>query len=248
MANRSIRGRRIIDDSSSNSDSDDEFPDLKDIIQVKALKVAPAKNVDTPVIQPEKPAAKSVRRRKLGAIADNPLLRPLGEKSLSTPGRKDEAAAKKKSTTPQRIELRTRKTKPVITSFDIGDSSEAESIHEETIVEDFSGSEFDASQSSDEEEDNHSEFGEVPQPSPSKSKGLGTRSTGEEAHREMESSPSPSAQLRAEAMEAEERDNNPVSERNSRGSTESRAFISKAESTRRSPTNDLAGPRAMLRL
>lgn len=251
MASRYNRGRRIIDDSSSDSNSDsnsdDDFPDLKDV--VKAPKLASARNTGLPVSQSEQPAAKSVRRRKLGAIADNPLLRPLGGTtwSSSTPIEKNKAGARKKSITPQRIELRTRKTKSIVTSFEVDDSSEAGSIHEETIIEDFSGSDFGASLSADEEEDDDSTFGEAPQRSPSKPKGLGNVGKGKKTQRDRERSPSPSAQLLAEAMEAEERDDTQASE-SSRRSTEAKAFKENAELSRCSPTSDPAEPLSRLRM
>lgn len=225
MASRSFRGRRIIDDSSSDSDgnsnSDDEFPDLKDLSKIQTLKIATAKNVGKQMIpQAEQTPSKSVRRRKLGVIADNPLLRPFGNTSSSTPVKKNEAPVKKKSTTPQRIELRTRKTRPVITSLEVDDSSEAESIQEESIIEDFSGSDFDASQTSDEEHDDDSTFGEVPQRFPSKRKGLSNGVEGGSRHREGQRSPSPSDQLLAEAMEAETRHDLRKSQGSSQGCTE----------------------------
>lgn len=247
MASRSFRGRRIIDDSSSDSDDgnsssgDDEFPDLKDLSKLKPLKTATAKNVGKPMTQTEQTPAKSVRRRKLGVINDNPLLRPFGNISSATPVRKNEAPVKKKSTTPQRIELRTRKTRPVITSLEVDDSSEAESIQEETIIEDFSGSDFDASQSSDEDEDDDdSTFGEVPQRSPSKRKGLSNGAEGVSRHRERKRSPSPSAQLLAEAMEAETRDDIRKSKSSSRACMDTNElFEKKPGETRSSPTDDL---------
>lgn len=244
MANRSIRGRRIIHDSSSDGDSnsDDDFPDLKDIAKLKAPKFATAKNVGKPISKAEPPAAKSVRRRKLGVIPDNPLLRPFGDTNSSTPDKKDEAPDKKKSTTPQRVELRTRKTGPVFTSVEVGEDSEAESVTEETIVEDFSGSDFDASESSDEESDDDSTFGEVLQRSPSKNRGLSNDVKGGRMHRERKRSPSPSSQLLAEARQAEERHESQRSDGSSRGSTEGKASKKKIERTRCPSTDDLADP------
>lgn len=245
MASRSFRGRRIIDDSSSDSNgnggsSDDEFPDLKNLQNPKSLKTATAKNVGKPIAQTEQTPAKSVRRRKLGVINDNPLLRPFGNTSSATPFKKNEAPVKKKSTTPQRIELRTRKTRPVITSLEIDDSSEAESIQEETIIEDFSGSDFDASQTSDEDgDDDDSTFGDVPQRSPSKRKGLSNGVEGGSMHRERKRSPSPSAQLLAEAMEAETRDDIRKSKGRSRACIDTETFKKEAEETRGASTDDL---------
>lgn len=198
------RSRRIVVDS-----SDDEFPDLQDIVAFKAKASSKnASNGSTQVNKTDQPAPKSiVRRRKLGAsaTADNPLLRPLGEsdRSSSTPAPKD-TRPKKHSTTPQRVELRTRKTKPVVTSVQVDeDLSEAGSVQEETIIENFSeedsGSDFDGSESAGSEDDD-STFGDFLQRSPSKPKRVGDGS------KDRKSSPTPSAQLLAEAIEAEERD------------------------------------------
>lgn len=206
MATRNIRGRRIIDDSSSSgsdSNSEDELPDLRNISISKsqAAKSAPVGNISTTAhIQQEKllPNKSTVRRRKLGSIADNPLLRPFSDNSSSTPLKQAETARKKKTTTPQRIELRTRITKPAPASLSDDEFSEAGSIHEETILEDFSGSDFAASQSSDEEDGDDSIQAFV-QYSPTNAK---TRKTSGESKR----SSSPSDQLLAEAIEAKERD------------------------------------------
>lgn len=195
------RGRPIVVDS-----SDDEFPDLQDIVAFKAK--ASSKNASsTQVTKTDQPAPKNiVRRRKLGASADNPLLRPLGDsdRSSSTPAPSKGTQPKKQSTTPQRIELRTRKTKPAVNSVEVDeDLSEAGSIQEETIIEDFSeddiGSDFDGSESVLSESED-STFSDFLQRSPSKSKRAGDGS------RNRKSSPTPSAQLLAEAIEAEERD------------------------------------------
>ncbi|KAJ4423249.1 hypothetical protein N0V82_002110 [Gnomoniopsis sp. IMI 355080] len=251
MASRSIRGRRIIIDSSSDNDSnsDDEFPDLKDIAELEATKLATARNIARPIFsKTETPAPKSVRRRKLGVIADNPLLRPLGGTSSSTPIKEGVAPVTKKSTTPQRVELRTRKTKPVITSFEVNGISEAESIQEETIIEDFSGSDFGASESADEESDNDSTFGEIPQRSPSKRKGLSNAGNGKKLNRERQRSPSPSSQLLAEALDAVERNSVRPSEGSSRASTEITTFKREMDGTRCSSTDNLADCRSKFQL
>lgn len=242
------RGRRIVVDS-----SDDEFPDLQDIVSFKAKA---SKNAGTSVAKPNQfdTNKNTVRRRKLGAIADNPLLRPLGDGFFSTPARtnRDEIGPKRKSTTPQRIELRTRKTKPVVTSVEVNDVSETESVQEETVIEDFSeddgGSDFEASES-EAEEDDESTFGDFQQHSPSKSKRTEQASEGRKAPRERKRSPSPSAQLLTEALEAEERDD-------ARGSGSSRAekyrrqkaSSSKTEGPRMSQPDDLADPLSKLRM
>lgn len=198
-----VRSRRIVVDS-----SDDEFPDLRDIASFKAN--AFNSSVGSQTTRPAQPPTKSaVRRRKLGAITDNPLLRPWGDRTSSTPAPKY-AAPEKTSTAPQRVELRTKKTKPVVTSVEIDDDSEEGSVQEETIIEDFSeddeGSDFEGSESSaSEAEDDGPTFRRTLQRSPSKSKKIEKppqqrRSSGEERR-----SPSPSAQLLAEAIQAEER-------------------------------------------
>lgn len=243
MATRSIRGRRIVYDSSSDSDSDDEFPDLKDILKGKAFKLAPPKDVGMSINATEKPVAKSaVRRSQLGAIPDNPLLQPLGSISSSTPI-KNEAPAQKNSTTPQRLDLRTRKTQPVITSFQVDDVSEAGSVHEETIIENFSGSDFDASLSSDEEADSDSNFGEPAKRSPSKPKGPSEEGKGRKVFKEGKRSPSPSAQLLAEATEAEQCEDTRGSKSIiSRQISENSARSRSTEESDELPANRLAGP------
>lgn len=243
MATRNIRGRRIVDDSSSNdSDSEDELPDLRHIsaYKLKAVKLAPTKSIGTPVTdgQPEKSTAKNtVRRRKLGSIANNPLLRPLGDSSFSTPPttKNDKTIAKKKMTTPQPVELRTRKTRP--TCLEVDGFSEAGSIHEETILEDFSGSDFAASQSSEEEghddDDDASIFEDFVQWSPTKSKGR-------KSSEERKCSSSPSAQLLAEAREAEQRNGIQILEQSKGGNVFGKRSSSSA--------NDLARPLSKLQM
>ncbi|CAN8104923.1 unnamed protein product [Discula destructiva] len=239
MASRSFRGRRIVDDSSS--DSDDEFPDLRNIstYNVKPVNSAPAKSlvasVDPP---PQQSVVKStVRRRKLGAIADNPLLRPLGGSSSSTTPKKDETAAKKKTTTPQRIELRTRRTQP--TSLDIADLSESGSIHEETILEYFSGSDFAASSSSEQAEDDDSSFQDSFQLSRPSTQSHETK--GRNTSRERQCSPSPGAQLLAEAKEAEKRNLTRQTGRSRREETRENGFL-EGKTAHRSFAKDLGNP------
>lgn len=237
------RGRRIVVDS-----SDDEFPDLQDIVSFKAKA---SKNVGTPVTKPDQSGVNknTVRRRKLGSIPDNPLLRPLGDKSFSTPAPTKE---KRKSTTPQRIELRTRKTRPVVTSVEVDDISEAESVQEETIIEDFSegdsGSDFEASES-EAEEDGDSTFGDFLKRCPSKSKRTDQASEGRKAPRERKRSPSPSAQLLAEALEAEGRDETRGSDSNKiEKDKRQKSLFKKTEGPRVSPPAGLADPMSKLRM
>lgn len=234
------RARRIVEDS-----SDDEFPDVRDLGSWKSKASAKSSSLNAAIVTPavskldrSTKNTLTVRRRKLGAITDNPLLRPIGGSLNSlqpqTPCNVEQVRLRKsKSTTPQRIELRTRKTKPAIRSFEIdSDHSDAESIQEETIVEDFSedddGSEFQDSGCSDFEADD-SACDEIFQRSPSKLE----RAEGE-APRERKRSTSPSAQLLAEALEADER-------YDSRGSSVRRAAKPKKEATTKKAEN-IKGP------
>lgn len=247
MATRNIRGRRIVDDSSSDeTSSEDELPDLRhiDAYKLKAVKLAPTKRTGTSdaQFQRNKASTKStVRRRKLGVIADNPLLRPLGDNSFSTPttAEHSKTSADKKTIAPQRIELRARKT--LLASPEDDAFSEAGSVHEETILEDFSGSDFTASQSSEEEKDGtyHVDDDDAPmfndfvQAPPLQPKGR-TSSSGKKCIS------SPSAQLLAEATEAEERRETQRSASHKGARMVGKRFLSSA--------NDLARPLSKLHL
>lgn len=249
-----VRGRRIIDDS-----SDDEFPDLQDIGSFKVR--SPNKvSIGTPMTQKRQASSGdgTVRRRKLGVIADNPLLRPFGDRSssMSTPN-KDEVPRKKKSVTPQRVELRTRKTKPVTTSVEVKDPalSEADSVQEETILEDFSededaGSDFEASHS--EESDGYDSTADLfLSRSPSKSKRVETEVKGRKVSgaREKNRSPSPSAQLLAEAIEAQERSNFRESSGGKNTKTRNKASFRRAgEGSREPSVTDIAEPLSKLQM
>lgn len=231
-----FRGRRIVIDDSS---SDEEFPDVRDLLTSKPKRSNDnhkSEVVATPVRQAkESSTAKNggtVRRRKLGTVVvDNPLLRPIGSgrsssESIVRPGKdyedrddvlrnNDKEKKNNKSTTPQRVELRTRKTKPVVASVELDENalSETDSVQEGTILEEFSegdedeGSDFEASQDGDSDDDDFTaEF--FRSRSPSKSTRAGGRNSSEREgeQKKAKRSPSPGAQLLAEAMEAHERE------------------------------------------
>lgn len=254
-----LRGRRIVLDDSS----DEEFPDIQDFLASRPKRVEKRNEVvGTPVAETKEGIAKNgtVRRRKLGAVVvDNPLLRPFsdGDRSSSTSlvlPEKDEGIVprKNKSTTPQRIELRTRKTKPIITSVELDedDFSGVDSVQEETILEDFSegdddedndeddGSEFEASRSDDsDDEDFTADFLLSWSPSKSRKKEVA-------GDCEKRRSPSPGAQLLAEAMEAQEREKKPTSLENTKdGRSKNDASRNKGDSA-----SDLADPLSKMQM
>lgn len=242
------RGRRIVVDS-----SDDEFPDLADILSFKAK--AFNKSAGSVPTKTDQPGLKNAaRRRRLGVIADNPLLRPLSDRRSSTLAPKEAAPKKKNCTTPQRVELRTRKANPIATSAKVDDHSEAGSIQEETIIEDFSeddddGSDFEENESSaKEEEEDDSTFGEALQRSSSWFKRIGMMSQESRSSSERKRSPSPSAQLLAEALEAEERNDTRRSGSSRKGTAKSKAFT-KGEGSEQWPSStDIIDPLSKLRM
>ncbi|KAL1861806.1 hypothetical protein Daus18300_008622 [Diaporthe australafricana] len=191
------RSRRIVVDS-----SDDEFPELQELGRNRKEE---SKNADPTATQTEDlPSKGTVRIRKLGALSDKILLRPkMGRGSSRTIFDDDgEDFAK-----PRRTELRTLKSRPVVKSLEVDRSSECDSMHEETFIEDFcddDGSDFEASRiSGSEEGDSTTE--EILQRSPSKSKKLGADMNVIKRPGQAKRSPSPSAQLLSEAIEAQER-------------------------------------------
>lgn len=192
------RGRRIVVDS----DDDFDFPELQDLgrdrkeqtreIGLSASQTDDAINNST------------VRRRKLGALSDTTLLRPKMDRGSSRTIFDDDG---EDFVRPRRTELRNTKSRPVVQSAEMDRCSETDSMHEETIIEDFcddDGSDFEASRisGSDEGESSDEEF---LQRSPSKSKRLGTEIRGRKRPGQARRSPSPSAQLLLEAIEAQER-------------------------------------------
>lgn len=265
-----FRSRRIVVDSSD----DEEFPDIKDLLAFKPKNPEHDKAIDKPTAQTKTSTAKdgTVRRRKLGAArVDNPLLRSVGgNRSFSSSSSaaaapvlpeidfdEDNVPRKKKSsTTPQRIALRTRKTKPVATSVELdgSDLSETGSVQEETILEDFSegdndddndddASDFAASQVDDSDDDDFT--AEFLSWLPSKYKKERNSSEREAlAGREKKRSPSPGAQLLAETIEAQERDKKPVSMEDLKGGR-----VKKETLRRKGDTGeDLANPLSKLRM
>lgn len=234
------RGRRIVWDDSS----DEEFPDIH-LFKAKASH----NTIAAPPAQTDQHAAKGiVRRRKLGGVVDNPLLRPVDSTGSSQPLRKDDTShERKKSTTPQKIELRARKTRPLVTNFEVDDSSEAESIQEQTIVEGFSeddgdnGSDFEATRTSDSEDDSF-DLGDIIQRSPSKPKMSQGDKNRREASGERKRSPSPSSQLLAEALEAEERDNTQRPRGSRGGKCKNRPFLKETKGSQLSSSTCLADP------
>lgn len=236
---RQARGRRIIDDS-----SDDEFPDIR---QIGSFQTKGSKEVPSP---PARPAGESaskgmVRRRKLGPISDNAVLRPAMARETSGTIFDDDDAGREKPAKPRRIQLRGRKTTPVARSLEIGDSSEADSAQEETIIEDFScddESDFEASQGSESEEDNPAAglFSERYPPRSSIRPRGGPKAMKVDGARKR--SPSPSSQLLEEANEAFERSDTQES-RSSRGAkSKGRTAPKNAEGSRSITPTDLAGP------
>lgn len=254
-----FRGRRIVDDS-----SDDEFPDIKDLA-LKPRRIENRNVASTPVAQIKESSAKNgtVRRRKLGAVVvDNPLLRPIsGDKSASAttlPGneRDDDVPRRKtNSAMPQRVELRPRKTKPVITSVELDEdhfSDEAGSVQEETILEDFSelddddASEFEASEDDDDFLDDNDFDLDFLSRSPSKSRraeGRSSSGTDPAGSRTKKRSPSPGAQLLAELVEAQEREQRPTSLEGQKA-TKIKNDVSRKGNT----SSDLANPRSKHRM
>lgn len=192
------RGRRIVVDS----DDDDDFPELQDLGRNRNKESA---SFSISARQREDAASKgTVRRRKLGALSDNTLLRPKMDRGPSRTIFDDDGGD---FVRPRRTELRTTKPRPVVESVEIDRCSDADSMHEETIIEDFcddDGSEFDASRISGSDESDVSDNESIRR-SPSKSKRPGSETKGGTKSEQAERSPSPGAQLLSEAIEARER-------------------------------------------
>lgn len=151
---------------------------------------------------------KSSRRpRRLESI-----LRPSTERSSPrTLFDDDYAGLEKSSRRPRRLELKTRRPSPV-KSLEIETLSEADSVQEETTIEDFSaddGSDFEARSPRSESDSSTGDLflGRSPPRSVKRLEGgfEAKKASGAKAR-----SPSPSAQLLAEASRAQERDDTQV--------------------------------------
>ncbi|KAK7700670.1 hypothetical protein SLS64_010814 [Diaporthe eres] len=235
------RGRRIVVDS----DDDDDFPELQDLgrnrnQESRNLSGLSASQTD------DATGKGTVRRRKLGALSDKTLLRPKMDRSSSRTIFDDDGDDFAR---PRRTELRTTKPRPVVKSVEIDRCSDAESMHEETIIEDFfddDGSDFEASRISGSDESDFSDDGFL-QRSPSKSKRLGTETKGRDRSGQSKRSPSPSAQLLSEAIEAQQR--NDLRQSGSEGDrVNSKTSSKKASKSRDITPSDLARPLSKLNI
>ncbi|KAI7779130.1 hypothetical protein LA080_001292 [Diaporthe eres] len=235
------RGRRIVVDS----DNDDDFPELQDLgrnrnHESRNLSVLSASQTE------DSTSKGTVRRRKLGALSDKTLLRPKMDRGSSRTIFDDDGDDFAR---PRRTELRTIKPRPVVKSVEIDRCSDTDSIHEETIIEDFcddDGSDFEASRISGSDESDFSDE-EFLQRWPSKSKRPGTET--KERNRPVQSkrSPSPSAQLLSEAIEAQERDD--LRQCGSEGDrVNSKTTSKKASKSRDITPSDLARPLSKLNI
>lgn len=192
-----VRARRIVVDS-----DDEDFPELQDLgrnreEQSRRLNFSTSQSEDVP-------SKGTVRRRKLGALSDKTLLRPKMDRVPSRTIFDDDG---EDCVRPRRTELRITKPRPVVKSVEFDYSSGTDSMHEETFIEDFcddDGSEFEVSRASGSDEADS--LDEAPlQRSPSRSQRQGMEGRGGSKPGQSKRSPSPSAQLLAEAIEAQER-------------------------------------------
>lgn len=187
-----------------DSDDDDDFPELQDLGRNRSQESRNLSGLSTS--QTEDATGKgTVRRRKLGALSDKTLLRPKMDRGSSRTIFDDDGDSFAR---PRRTELRTTtKPRPVVQSVEIDRCSDTDSMHEETIIEDFcddDGSDFEASKISGSDESDFSDE-DFLQRSPSKSKRPGTDAKERNRSGQSQRSPSPSAQLLSEAIEAQER-------------------------------------------
>lgn len=224
--------------------SDDDFPELQELGRNGKKE---SKNVKPTTTQTEDlPSKGTVRIRKLGPLSDKILLRSKMDRGSSRTIFDDDG---EDFARPRRTELRTSKSRPVVKSVEVDRSSDTDSMHEETIIEDFcddDGSDFEASRISGSDE-NDSTTEEFLQRSPSKSKRLGTDVKVRKWPGQAKRSPSPSAQLLSEAIEAQER--NDLGGSNSQGGkAKSKTMPTKASKSREITPTNLARPLSKLNM
>lgn len=234
------KGRRIVIDS-----DDDDFPELQDFGRNR---IQESSNLDgLSASQTEDATCKgTVRRRKLGALSDKTLLRPKMDKGPSRTIFDDDG---EDSARPRRAELRITKPRPAVKSFEVDRFSDTDSMHEETIIEDFCDddeSNFEASRISGSDESDFSDVEFLPR-SPSKSKRPGPETKRRNRSGQANRSPSPSAQLLSEAIEAQER--NDLRQSGSEGDRAKNKTTSKKASKSRDITpSDLTRPLSNLNM
>ncbi|KAK3321666.1 SprT-like family-domain-containing protein [Apodospora peruviana] len=147
----------MADDNDNNDDYDDEFPDVAVLVRQKKGQAGDevAKRRMPKASQPAKtekaakaPAAASVRRRKLGQISDNALLRAWTPDG-STTAEREEVPCRDKHDSEQsrrlRVDLRTRKTRtaavvaqPSAIQLDTEQDDNSEEQEQVTITEEVS--------------------------------------------------------------------------------------------------------------
>lgn len=233
------RGRRIVIDS-----DDDDFPELQDLGRSRDEE---RRKFSLSATRTEDTISKgTVRRRKLGALSDKTMLRPKMDRVPSRTIFDDDV---EDSARPRRTELRITKPRPVVKSVEIDRCSDTDSMHEETLIEDFcddDGSDFEASRISGSEESDFSGE-EFLQRSPSRLKRPGTETKGSNKSGQAKRSPSPSAQLLSEAIEALER--NDLRQSGSEGGgAKSKTTSKKASKSRDITPSDLTRPLSKLNM
>lgn len=232
-----VRARRIVDDS-----DDEDFPELQDLGRNREEQ---SKRFGLSASQSEDVLSKgTVRRRKLGALSDKTLLRPKMDRVPSRTIFDDDG---EDSARPRRTELRITQPRTVVKSVEFDYSSGTDSMHEETLIEDFyddDGSDFEASRVSGSDETDSSDE-EPLQRSPSRSKRQETEGRGRSKPGQSKRSPSPGAQLLAEAIEAQERnDQRPSSSED--GRPKKKTASKKTSNSREITPSDLTKPLSKL--
>lgn len=235
------RGRRIVVDS----DDDDDFPELQNLGRNRNQESRDLGGLSASHTE-DATGKGTVRRRKLGALSDKTLLQPKMDRGSSRTIFDDDGDDFAR---PRRTELRNTKPRPVVKSVEMDRCSDTDSMHEETIIEDFcddDGSDFEASRISGSDESDFSD-GEFLQRSPSRSKRPGTEAKGRDRPAQSKRSPSPSAQLLSEAIEAQER--NDLRQSGSDGGRANGKTTSKKTNKSRDITpSDLARPLSKLNM